>query len=219
MEDSEGGLIDRLETHKLTRREFVKDAGIVAGVAVIGSSLIPKAWAQVASYTPENLSPQELTTLKAVMGRLIPADASGGGAVEAHTYVYVDRSLGNYYASSLSTYQKGLAGLDSQAKGIGASSFAELDSGDQDALLTKLEKGHLDNAIPGGKAFFNMVREHTLEGMFGDPMYGGNYDFIGWDLIGYYGVRLIYNADQQTMGTKVQPAHQSAANLGGEPFL
>lgn len=153
------------------------------------------------------------------MARLIPADDAGGGAVEANAYVYVDRALGHSYASSLPAYQAGLAGLDSQAKGLAAASFDLLSSQDQDALLTKLEKGDLDTAISGGQAFFNLVRGHTLEGMFGDPMYGGNQDFIGWDLIGYYGMRLTYTADQQAVGTKVKPAHQSAADLGGEPVL
>ena len=40
---------------------------------------------------------------------------------------------------------------------------------------------------------------HTLEGTFGDPHYGGNQDFIGWDLIGYPGLRLAVTAEQQRM--------------------
>ena len=34
-----------------------------------------------------------------------------------------------------------------------------------------------------------MVRSHVLQGTFGDPHYGGNRGFVGWDLIGYPGVR------------------------------
>ena len=41
------------------------------------------------------------------------------------------------------------------------------------------------------------MREHTLQGMFSDPYYGGNADFIGWDMIGYPGVRLATTAAQQ----------------------
>ena len=32
-----------------------------------------------------------------------------------------------------------------------------------------------------------MVRTHTLQGTFGDPYYGGNANFVGWDLIGFPG--------------------------------
>ena len=45
-------------------------------------------------------------------------------------------------------------------------------------------------AFPAAPAqFFNMVRTHTLQGTFGDPYYGGNANFVGWDLIGYPGIR------------------------------
>ena len=32
----------------------------------------------------------------------------------------------------------------------------------------------------------------TLEGIFGDPMHGGNANLVGWKLIGYPGPRLSY---------------------------
>ena len=33
--------------------------------------------------------------------------------------------------------------------------------------------------------FFQLLRTHTIEGMFSDPMHGGNAGLIGWQLIGY----------------------------------
>ena len=30
-----------------------------------------------------------------------------------------------------------------------------------------------------------------MQGTFGDPYYGGNANFVGWDLIGYPGVRTV----------------------------
>ena len=57
-----------------------------------------------------------------------------------------------------------------------------------------------------------MVRTHTLQGTFGDPYYGGNANFIGWDLIGYPGVRtMVTAADQQLLEhNKLPPNHKSA---------
>jgi gluconate 2-dehydrogenase gamma chain len=40
--------------------------------------------------------------------------------------------------------------------------------------------------------FFRMLRIHTIEGMFCDPLHGGNRDLIGWQLIGYPGPRMSY---------------------------
>ena len=38
-----------------------------------------------------------------------------------------------------------------------------------------------------------------MQGTFGDPYYGGNANFVGWDLIGYPGVRLAVTADEQRL--------------------
>ena len=32
--------------------------------------------------------------------------------------------------------------------------------------------------------------------MFADPVYGGNKDFAGWQLVGFPGVQLIYTANE-----------------------
>ena len=55
-----------------------------------------------------------------------------------------------------------------------------------------------------------MVLNHTHQGTFGDPFYGGNANFVGWDLIGYPGVRTIVTADDQRMGITPKPNHKSA---------
>jgi hypothetical protein len=58
--------------------------------------------------------------------------------------------------------------------------------------------------------FFDLVLGHTLEGTFGDPHYGGNQDFIGWELIGYPGLRLAVTAEQQRMNAALEPTRRSA---------
>ena len=47
-----------------------------------------------------------------------------------------------------------------------------------------------------------MVRTHTLQGTFGDPYYGGNANFVGWDLIGYPGIRLNVTSEDQRLGAQ-----------------
>ena len=51
-----------------------------------------------------------------------------------------------------------------------------------------------------------------FEGMFGDPYYGGNHDFVGWDLLGYPGVRTAVTpaAQQRLEANELQPNHRSA---------
>ena len=49
-----------------------------------------------------------------------------------------------------------------------------------------------------------------MQGTFGDPFYGGNANFVGWDLIGYPGIRTNVTADEQRLGAAVPPTHKSA---------
>ena len=80
--------------------------------------------------------------------------------------------------------------------------------------------GAITGGTPGGydtsrftgssAAFFALVLTHTQQGTFGDPYYGGNANFVGWDLVGYPGVRTIATSDDQRLGADVQPNHKSA---------
>lgn len=210
------------EATKRTRRQFLKYTGVATGAAALGPTLFKQlglASTSAAQYSPVTLTQTELSTLQAVMSRLIPADEELGGAPEARAHVYVDRSLNNSYAHQLPLYQDGLAGLNQTAQANGADSFADLSPDMQDELLSRLENGELDGQIENGSDFFGVVRQHTLEGTFCDPIYGGNHDFIGWDLLGYYGLMYVYTESQQEVGTDVEPAHQSIEQFGGEPVL
>ena len=48
--------------------------------------------------------------------------------------------------------------------------------------------------------FFLVVREHTVEGFFCDPIYGGNRGAVGWRLVGFPGAQWGYTAEQMKPG-------------------
>ena len=57
-------------------------------------------------------------------------------------------------------------------------------------MITALETGKATEfSWPSPQAFFNTLRTHTIEGMFADPVYGGNKDFAGWKLVGFPGAQ------------------------------
>ena len=65
--------------------------------------------------------------------------------------------------------------------------------------MSACEKGEA-TGFAGAASFFAMVLAHTRQGMFGDPYYGGNVNFVGWDLIGYPGLRtMVTAADQKAL--------------------
>ena len=127
--------------------------------------------------------------LEAICARIIPTDANGPGAREARAAHYIDRALGGALSGSKAAYTAGLAAFDAYCRSSRRAPFTELSARDQDSVLIDVETGAATGFVGSAAAFFAMVRSHTLQGTFGDPYYGGNFNFIGWDMIGYPGVR------------------------------
>ncbi len=52
--------------------------------------------------------------------------------------------------------------------------------------------------LAADEAFVQTLYEHAVEGTYGDPVYGGNFELRGWAAIGYEGDRhpLGYSAEQ-----------------------
>jgi gluconate 2-dehydrogenase gamma chain len=158
----------------------------------------------------ETLTAAEADTLEAIVARLIPTDENGPGATEARAAHYIDRALTGALRSSRAAYAANLAALDAYTQATKGAPFAKLPAAEQDAVLTDMEKNVATGFIPNAAAFFAMLRTHTIQGTFCDPYYGGNADFVGWDLIGYPGIRLTITADEQRMGAKPESVRQSA---------
>jgi len=192
---------------QLTRRDMLRRSAALGAVAAIPPQVLAQA-AQAAPYV--NLTAAEAATLEAVVARLIPADLNGPGALEAGAARYIDGALGDALATQRPAYAAGLAALEAFARAQAGASFAELPAGRQDALLTLVEQNRATGFTPSSSAFFDLVLGHTLEGTFGDPHYGGNVDYVGWELIGYPGLRLAVTAEQQSMNAALEPLQSSA---------
>jgi gluconate 2-dehydrogenase gamma chain len=166
--------------------------------------------AQQARKTFETLSVSESDTLVAIVARLVPTDANGPGAAEAGVAHYIDRALGGALASSRPAYATNLAAVEAYARASKGGPFLRLTPADQDAVLSDMERNAAPGFMPNSAAFFDLLRNHTIQGMFCDPFYEGNANFVGWDLLGYPGVRTIVTAEQQRMGIEPGPNHKSA---------
>jgi gluconate 2-dehydrogenase gamma chain len=140
----------------------------------------------------------EARAVMAACERIFPGDESGPGATDANVVVYIDRQLAGPYGHDKYRYTKGPwiesapehgnqrkeTPRDIYRAGIPTlgSDFAEAPPEEQDARLEKIER----------TGFFNMLRTHTLEGMFTDPLHGGNQNMAGWRLVGYPGPVMSY---------------------------
>ena len=208
--------------HVFSRRDLLR-AGLAGAAATtmpasaIASASVAAPLTQIAQKTTaqvrqhfENLSATEADTLEAIVARLIPTDANGPGAAEAGAAHYVDRALGGALASSRPAYSAGLAAIENYARASKGAPFPQLAPADQDAILTEMERNAAPGFMPNSATFFDLLRNHTIQGTFCDPYYGGNANFVGWDLLGYPGVRTVVTPEQQRMGTVPAPNHKSA---------
>jgi gluconate 2-dehydrogenase gamma chain len=194
-----------------SRRELLRRAGFLgAATAFVPLTLLRAQVGAPLRTTPITLTAVEAETLDAVVARLIPGDAASPGAIEARAGQYIDRALGGFLASSRDAYRSGLAALDAHALSTKGGRFVRLGAADQDAVLSELEANVATGFTPDAATFFNLVRAHTIQGTFCDPFYGGNASFVGWDLIGYPGVRLAVSVGEQRLDPRLQPTHRSA---------
>lgn len=126
----------------------------------------------------------------------MPGAPGKAGATDAGVLNYIDLALAGAYSSQQEFYRHGLAQLDAYCKATYKGSFVDLTSAQQDAVITALEAGKATGFNwPTAQAFFNTIRTHTMEGMFADPVYGGNKDFAGWRLVGFPGAQVTFTPE------------------------
>jgi len=194
--------MDEEQELHVSRRTLIASAAFVPLSALVASAQATKPPARALTATQRKL-------LEAVVDRLIPSDELGPGALEAGAAEYIDRCLADYLAPEKQQIADGLAAMDAFAKSSEGAAFAELTPDKRDAVLAALE-ANIAASFPNGRNFFNRIRRLTLEGMFGDPHWGGNANFVGWDLIRYPGPRLAVAPDDQKLNVAIKPYRKSA---------
>ena len=128
--------------------------------------------------------------IDAIAARIFPTTDTPG-AVEAGAVFYIDQALAGPFPELLPYYAKALRAVDRQAKDKFAAVFTQLNNQQQDAVLKDFEAGRVPTYAKAAE-FFETVRAHVLEGVFGEPNYGGNKDLIGWRLVGFPGQQYGY---------------------------
>lgn len=199
----------------LTRRDLLKlaaaghaaaTAAIAApteAVAATGTDQATRSPAGAAREPLRALSAHEADLLDCIAALLIPSDQHGPGATEALAVRYIDRALAGALSEQRAAYRLGLDALERYARQTRGAPFLELSETRQISLLIDIETGAAAGANVGfdgnSAAFFALVRGHVWQGTFGDPCYGGNEGFVGWDSVGYPGVRTTVTTAEQKL--------------------
>ena len=163
----------------------------------------------------------EALTVASAAARIFPSDDSGPGAAEAGVTIYNDRQLAGPYGQDRFRYtqgpfEKAPAELGYQGKATpreiyreglnDLKGFNKLQTVDQNKLLEQMESS----------LFFKLLRQHTIEGMFSDPIHGGNADMVGWQLVGFPGPRMSnYDEIDKYFGEAFRPKPVSLREMTG----
>jgi gluconate 2-dehydrogenase gamma chain len=128
-------------------------------------------------------------------GRLVSAWGLGGRTYRQGPY-FAPQDSGHGLQTPMTPrdiYLDALAALDAYCQRQFGTTFDQASSSQQDDALHALEQGKVDTFTTISSAqFFAIFRQNVLEGLFADPLYGGNANLIGWKWIGFPGDPMAY---------------------------
>lgn len=162
----------------------------------------------------------EAAVVTALVDTLIPQDDTGPGGVEAGVPTYIDRQMAGGFGrgarmylqgpfasgtpqqgyqlplTPAELYRVGIADLNAWcAKTYAGKSFVELAASERAEALKLVEQNKAEFPQVSARAFFSLLLQTTMEGYFGDPLYGGNRDKMVWKMIGFPGAIGMYVDD------------------------
>jgi len=213
----------------MKRREFIElSAKSIGGLLIYdlaGEPILMNAQEGTVKVPLRFFTEQEAKVVVAACERIFPANDSGPGATQANAMVYIDRQLAGPYGTDKHRYMQppfvesspghGYQGKENPQETYRAgiqklgADFISLDGAKQEDRLRAIEKTR----------FFQLLRQHTIEGMFCDPMHGGNAGMIGWQMIGYPGPQMSYrNQIGKYNGVAYRPKPQSLEQIMRHPM-
>ena len=194
------------------RRTFMKTLGAVGagGLVAPAAAADPLAAPQAGSYIFFNSV--EAAWVEAAVSRIVPADGLGPGGVELGIAAFIDGQLAGAYGQGAKMYLQGpwpagtpeqgwqmrltpaacyraaIPRIDAHCQATLGAAFAALDDAQRDTVLSGLETGVIDLVDLPAHQFFKLFHTNAMEGLFSDPIYGGNRNKLGWKLVGFPGV-------------------------------
>lgn len=163
-----------------SRREFTKT--FVFGLG--GASLLFNCSEKISRWRYFTEGEAELVV--AICEQIIPADQDPG-ATDAFVVNFIDKQLISHYERHQNMYRVCLGAFQKSTNTLFGKNFQSLDWETQTTMLKQTEQGdvpgeHWAPYSPG--QFFRMIRDHSMQGFYGNPRHGGNKDFASYRMIG-----------------------------------
>jgi len=161
---------------------------------------------------------------------MVPADELTASGTGLGLHIFIDRALAGSWGKGDRLYMQGpwKPGVPSQGyqlpltpaalyrAGIAATNrhcmktygklFDHISESEREAVLRDLDNGKLvfDDGPPS-RVFFAIVYQTVMEGMFSDPIYGGNRNKAGWKMLGFPGVLAVHQQNITNFKNKKFP--------------
>ena len=190
----------------------------------------PAAAAAPAAAGYAFLNPDEAAFVEALVDHMVPADELTPKGTDIGINTYIDRALAGAWGNGdrlymqgpwkqgtpshgyqlpltpAQLYRAGIAATNAHCRKTYGRPFDKLDEAQRQEVLLGLSSGKL--AFDGGppvRAFWTTVYQTVMEGMFSDPIHGGNRDKAGWKLIGFPGAIAVHRENVEKFKDKKFP--------------
>ena len=196
-------------------------AGGAAAIAPIGiaeaepAPAAPSAAPQAAGY--EFLNLDEATFIETLVDHMIPADEISPKGTDLGVNIYIDRALAGSWGKGdrlymqgpwklgapsqgyqlpltpAQLYRAGIEATNAHCRKTYGQSFDRIEALQREEVLVGLSTGKIkfDSGLPV-RVFWTTLYQTVVEGMYSDPIYGGNRNKAGWAIIGFPGVIAVH---------------------------
>jgi gluconate 2-dehydrogenase gamma chain len=175
-----------------------------------------------AAAAPENpgysfLNLEEAAFVEAVVDHMVPADQYSPKGTDVGINIFIDRALAGGWGKGdrlymqgpwkvghpnqgyqlplkpADLYRAGIAATNAYCKKTYSKTFDKLEAAQKQEVLVGLQGGKInfEGGLPA-RVFFATMYQTVMEGMFSDPIYGGNRNKAGWRMIGFPGVVAVH---------------------------
>ena len=183
--------------------------------AETAAQAVPAASPQAAGYAFLNLD--EAAFVEALVDHMVPADEISPKGTDLGVNIYIDRALAGSWGKGdrlymqgpwkqgapsqgyqlpltpAQLYRAGITATNAHCRKAYGNTFDRITPDQRQEVLTGLSTGKItfDSGLPV-RVFWTTLYQTVVEGMYSDPIYGGNRNKAGWAIIGFPGVIAVH---------------------------
>jgi gluconate 2-dehydrogenase gamma chain len=216
MSESKFGRRDFIKTAVVGGAAAASAAGGIASKDAQAQEQAANAAAQTAPPLAEGyafLNLEEAAFVEALVDHMIPEDEFTPKGTDVGVNIFIDRALAGAWGKGdrlyrqgpwregvpaqgyqlpltpAELYREGIKRTNAHCRAAYGRSFDTIAAAQREEVLMALSSRAIDFGSEAvAREFWNILYQTVMEGMFSDPIYGGNRNKAGWRLIGFPGV-------------------------------